>query len=111
MNLLKRIFKKESLNAYLDNDKDLQRTLTVKDLLGLGIGAVIGTGIFILPGTVAATTTGPAVVISFFLAAIVCALVAMAYGEVSSTLPIAGSAYSYGNVIFGEVVVGFLVGL
>ena len=48
MNLLKRIFKKESLNAYLDNDKDLQRTLTVKDLLGLGIGAVIGTGIFIL---------------------------------------------------------------
>lgn len=109
MNLLKRIFKKESLNAYLDNDKDLQRTLTVKDLLGLGIGAVIGTGIFILPGTVAATTTGPAVVISFFLAAIVCALVAMAYGEVSSTLPIAGSAYSYGNVIFGEVV-GWVLG-
>lgn len=109
MEFIKRIFKKEKLDAYLDNDKTLKRTLTVKDLLGLGIGAVIGTGIFILPGTVAATTAGPAIVISFFLAAIVCALVAMAYGEVSSTLPVAGSAYSYGNVIFGEVV-GWIVG-
>ncbi|WP_429971098.1 APC family permease [Fructilactobacillus sp. Tb1] len=109
MSLVARMFQKEELSTYLDNDKHLNRTLTVKDLLGLGIGAVIGTGIFILPGTVAATTTGPAVVISFLLAAVVCALVAMAYGEFSATLPVAGSAYSYGNIVFGEVV-GWVLG-
>lgn len=104
MQLWQRMFKKESLTAYLKSDEHFAKTLTAKDLIGLGIGAVIGTGIFILPGTVAATTAGPGVVFSFIIAAIVSGLVAMAYSETASAMPVAGSAYSYGNVIFGEVV-------
>lgn len=109
MKLLQRMFKKESLANYLKTDGAFKKTLGAKDLLGLGVGAVIGAGIFILPGTVAATTAGPAVTLSFLLAAAVSALVAMAYSEVASTLPVAGSAYSYGNIIFGEVV-GWILG-
>lgn len=109
MNLLQRMFKKESLDRYMADDNRLAKTLTAKDLIGLGIGAVIGTGIFILPGTVAATTAGPGIVISFIIAAVICGMAAMAYAELSSAMPIAGSAYSYGNVIFGEVV-GWVLG-
>lgn len=109
MQLWQRMFKKESLTAYLKSDEHFAKTLTAKDLIGLGIGAVIGTGIFILPGTVAATTAGPGVVFSFIIAAIVSGLVAMAYSETASAMPVAGSAYSYGNVIFGEVV-GWVLG-
>lgn len=109
MTLLGRAFKKESLSNYMQSDGHFEKSLTAKDLLGLGIGAVIGTGIFILPGTVAATTAGPAVVISFILAALISGLVAMAYSEMASALPVAGSAYSYGNIIFGEVV-GWVLG-
>lgn len=74
----------------------------------MGIGAVIGTGIFILPGTVAALHSGPAITISFVIAALVCSTAAMCYAEFSSALPIAGSAYSFGNVVFGEIVGWFL---
>lgn len=75
----------------------------------MGIGVVIGTGIFILPGTVAATHSGPAITISFILAAIVCSTSALCYAEFSSALPVAGSAYSFGNVIFGELI-GWILG-
>lgn len=109
MNVIQRMFKKETLENYLKTDGAFKKTLGTKDLLGLGVGAVIGAGIFILPGTVAATTAGPAVTLSFLLAAAVSALVAMAYSEVASTLPVAGSAYSYGNIIFGEVI-GWILG-
>ncbi|MBM7616908.1 APA family basic amino acid/polyamine antiporter [Weissella uvarum] len=109
MQLLKRIFKKETLSNYMQSDQHFAKTLGAKDLLGLGIGAVIGTGIFILPGTVAATTAGPGVVISFILAALISGLVAMAYSEMASALPVAGSAYSYGNIIFGEII-GWILG-
>lgn len=83
--------------------------MNAKDLVMLGVGAVIGTGIFILPGTVAALYSGPAIVISFILATIVCTFAAMCYAEFSSALPIAGSAYSYGNIVFGEVI-GWVLG-
>lgn len=109
MEIWQRIFKKEQLTNYLNSDKQLVRTLSAKDLIALGIGAVIGTGIFILPGTVAATKAGPAIIISFALAALVCGLAAMAYAELSSAMPIAGSAYSYGNVLYGEVI-GWILG-
>ncbi|MDN5945862.1 MAG: amino acid permease, partial [Lactiplantibacillus plantarum] len=79
------------------------------DLIALGIGAVIGTGIFILPGTVAATKAGPGIILSFVLAAIVCAVAAMCYAEFASVLPIAGSAYSYGNIVYGEMI-GWIIG-
>lgn len=102
-------FRKESLKRYLGTDKHFVKTLGAFDLLTLGIGAVIGTGIFILPGTVAAKNSGPAVTISFLIAAIVCGLCSLCYAELSSTIPVAGSAYSYGNILYGEVI-GWILG-
>ena len=75
----------------------------------LGVGAIVGTGIFILPGTVAASHSGPAIVFSFIIAAIVCALAGMCYSEFSSSVPVTGSAYTYGYIVFGELV-AWLVG-
>ncbi|BDR56722.1 amino acid permease [Xylocopilactobacillus apis] len=109
MSLWGSITQKADINQYLKKDTQFQQTLKAKDLLALGIGAVIGTGVFILPGTVAATTSGPGVILSFLIAAIVCAAAAMCYAEFSSAIPIAGSAYSYGNIIFGQLV-GWIIG-
>ncbi|MGK4062762.1 amino acid permease [Weissella paramesenteroides] len=109
MGMWQRMFKKELLDTYMRSDGHFEKSLNAKDLIALGIGAVIGSGIFVLPGTVAATTTGPAIIFSFILAALVSSLVAMAYSEMSTAMPVAGSAYSYGNVIFGEVV-GWVLG-
>lgn len=103
------IFKKDSVSNYLEADSRLSKSLTTKDLIGLGIGAVIGTGIFILPGHEAASHAGPAVAIAFLMAAIVSGLVGMAYAEFSSAMPIAGSAYSFGSVVYGEIV-GWILG-
>ncbi|MDR3189749.1 MAG: amino acid permease [Lactobacillaceae bacterium] len=109
MDLLKRMFRKASRESYLQADAHFAKTLGVRDLIGLGVGMIIGSGIFVLPGTVAATTTGPAITISFLIAGLVASLVAMAYAEFATVLPVAGSAYSFGNVIFGEVV-GWILG-
>ncbi|KRL52754.1 amino acid permease [Furfurilactobacillus rossiae DSM 15814] len=103
------MLKKESLDNYIDADSRLIKSMSAWDLVALGIGAVIGTGIFILPGTVAATKSGPAIILSFVVAAIVCGLAAMCYAEFSSALPIAGSAYSYGNVVYGQFI-GWILG-
>lgn len=109
MNLWKQMTRKPDVQAALNADHLLTRSLTTRDLIALGIGAVIGTGIFILPGTVAATTSGPAITIAFILAAIVCSLAAMCYAEFASALPVAGSAYAYGNLVFGQVF-GWIIG-
>jgi len=109
MGIRQRIFQKENLDRYLKADGHFERTLSAVDLIALGIGAVIGTGIFILPGTVAATTAGPGIILSFVIAAVVCAVAAMCYAEFSSVLPVAGSAYSYGNIVYGELV-GWITG-
>lgn len=103
------IFRKESLDRYLRADKLFVKTMNTRDLMAIGIGTVIGTGIFILPGTIAAKQAGPGVSLSFLLSAIVCAFAAMCYAEFASALPVAGSAYSYGNVVFGEFF-GWLLG-
>lgn len=103
------IFKKESVSSYMQADAQLKKTLKTKDLIGLGIGAVIGTGIFILPGHEAASHAGPAVAIAFLLAALVSGMVGMAYAEFSSAMPVAGSAYSFGSVVFGEII-GWILG-
>ncbi|CAM5196733.1 Amino acid/polyamine/organocation transporter (APC superfamily) OS=Ureibacillus acetophenoni OX=614649 GN=SAMN05877842_105132 PE=4 SV=1 [Ureibacillus acetophenoni] len=103
------IFRKKDVSQLLGNTKRLPQTLGGFDLVMLGVGAIVGTGIFILPGTVAATHSGPAIVISFVIAAIVCALAAMCYSEFSSTIPVTGSAYTYGYIVFGEVI-AWLVG-
>lgn len=106
---MKNIFKKETVSTYLKADAHLSRTLRARDLIALGVGAVIGTGIFILPGHEAAMHAGPAVSIAFMLAAVVSGIVGMAYAEFSSAMPVAGSAYSFGSVIYGEVV-GWILG-
>ena len=109
MSILDKMLKKESLDNYIDADSRLIKSMSAWDLVALGIGAVIGTGIFILPGTVAATKSSPAIILSFVVAAIVCGLAAMCYAEFSSALPIAGSAYSYGNVVYGQFI-GWILG-
>ena len=98
------LFRKESLSRYLKADNKFVKSLSAGDLMAMGIGAVIGTGIFILPGTVAANDAGPGVSLSFLAAAVVCALAGMCYAEFSSAMPVAGSAYSYGNVVYGEFI-------
>ncbi|NVY95610.1 amino acid permease [Lactobacillus sp. DCY120] len=97
-----RIFRKEDPSVYEQKDAHLSRTLRVRDFLALGLGTIVSTAIFTLPGTVAAQHAGPAVVISFLAAALVAGLVAFAYAEMASAMPFAGSAYSWINVIFGE---------
>ncbi|WEV41875.1 amino acid permease [Bifidobacterium sp. ESL0682] len=97
-----RIFRKEDPSVYEQKDAHLKRTLRVRDFLALGLGTVLSTAIFTLPGTVAAQHAGPAVVLSFIAAGVVAGLVAFAYAEMASAMPFAGSAYSWINVVFGE---------
>lgn len=101
-NLFKRMNRKEDPSVYEEKDAKMKRTLTTKDFLALGVGTIVSTAIFTLPGIVAADYAGPAVTISFLLAAIVAGLVALSYAEMASAMPFAGSAYSWINVIFGE---------
>lgn len=86
----------------------LHRSLGAWELTALGIGAVIGAGIFTVTGVVTATTAGPAVAVSFCVAAIVCAIAGLAYAELSSMLPLGGSAYTYAYASFGELVAWIL---
>jgi APA family basic amino acid/polyamine antiporter len=82
----------------------LKKCLTAFDLTMLGIGAIIGTGIFVLTGIAAATQAGPAVVLSFVVAGIACAFAALAYAELASAVGGCGSAYGYSYAAFGELV-------
>jgi len=77
-------------------------------LVALGVGGIIGTGIFILTGTAAALHAGPAVVLSFIVAAFACTLAAMCYAELASALPVSGSAYSYTYASLGELPAWFV---
>lgn len=102
MSFWKTITRKEDPRVYANKDGHLVRSLKVRDFLALGVGTIVSTSIFTLPGEVAAMHTGPAVAISFLLAAVVAGLVAFAYAEMSAAMPFAGSAYSWINVVFGE---------
>jgi basic amino acid/polyamine antiporter, APA family len=86
----------------------LKRALTARHLVMLGIGAIIGAGIFVITGQAAAEHAGPAVVLSFVLAGIACALAALCYAEFSAMLPVSGSAYSYSYATLGEYVAWFV---
>ncbi len=83
--------------------KALKRTLTAMDLTLLGIGAIIGTGIFVLTGTAAANKAGPAIVLSYVLAGMACAFAALCYAEFAAMIPISGSAYTYAYATLGEI--------
>src|SRR3989442_792099 len=84
-------------------DHSLKRALGALNLTMLGIGAIIGTGIFVLTGTVAALNAGPAVVLSFVLAGVASIFAALCYSEFASLVPMAGSAYTYGYATLGEL--------
>ena len=92
------------VEAAATGEHSLKRVLGPVDLVSLGIGAVIGTGIFVLTGQAAATHAGPAIVLSMVLAGFASALAGLCYAEFASTVPIAGSAYTYGYATLGEFV-------
>jgi basic amino acid/polyamine antiporter, APA family len=102
MNLLRRKSVTE-LQQEAQTDHSLKRALGALNLTMLGIGAIIGTGIFVLTGTVAAQNAGPAVVLSFVLAGIASIFAALCYSEFASLVPMAGSAYTYGYATLGEI--------
>lgn len=89
-------------------DTGLKRTLTATQLILLGIGAVIGAGIFVLSGHAAAEHAGPAVVLSFIVAGIACAFAGLCYAEFAAMMPVSGSAYSYSYATLGELVAWFI---
>jgi basic amino acid/polyamine antiporter, APA family len=82
----------------------LKKNLGTLDLIVFGVGVIIGAGIFVLTGTVAATNSGPAIALSFAIAGVACALAALCYAEFASTVPVAGSAYTFSYATFGELV-------
>ena len=86
----------------------LKRALSARHLVMLGIGAIIGAGIFVITGQAAAEHAGPAIVLSFVLAGIACALAALCYAEFAAMLPVSGSAYSYSYATLGEYVAWFV---
>ncbi len=101
--LLSALLRKKAVVDDVDSH-GLKRCLSAFDLTLMGVGAIIGTGIFVLTGVAAATTSGPAVVISFVLAGLACAFAALAYAELASSVGGSGSAYGYSYAAFGEFV-------
>lgn len=83
-------------------EHQLRKRLTAMDLMVFGIGVIVGTGIFVLTGQVAKEVAGPAVAVSFVVAAVVCGLAALCYAEFASTIPVAGSAYTFSFATLGE---------
>ncbi len=102
------LFRKKSLESLLaqaaDSEKGLKRTLTAWSLIALGIGAIIGAGLFVRTAAAAGGHAGPAVTLSFIIAAIGCAFAGLCYAEFASMIPIAGSAYTYAYTTMGELV-------
>src|SRR5690348_5318490 len=100
------LFAVKSADAHLEHvrrEGRLRRAIGLLDLTALGIGAVIGTGIFVILGE-AIGTAGPAIILSFVLAGVTCAFSALSYAELASTIPVSGSAYTYGYATMGEFV-------
>ena len=105
------LFRKKDIGALrsLAQNSGLTRNLSAFDLVFLGIGSVIGTGIFVLTGVGAALYAGPGISLSFVLASIACAFAGLAYAEYASMVPVAGSAYAYTYASLGEFL-AFIVG-
>ena len=100
-----RLFLKKSV-AQIQKEaakSELKRSLGPINLMSLGIGAIIGAGIFVLTGQVAAANAGPAIMLSFVVAGIACGLAGLCYAELASTMPVSGSAYTYAYGTLGEV--------
>jgi APA family basic amino acid/polyamine antiporter len=108
---MNKLFRKKNIQDLLDGAQksSLKKTLGAFDLVMIGIGCTIGTGIFVVTGVAAATYAGPAISVSYFIAAIVCIFAGLAYAELASMVPVSGSAYTYTYVVLGEFV-AWLVG-
>ena len=87
-----------------DSEKSLKRSLSATNLVALGIGAIIGAGLFSITGVAAAANAGPAITISFLVAALGCAFAGLCYAEFASMIPVAGSAYTYSYATLGEFI-------
>jgi len=107
-----RIFLRKSVGQIQSEHEhgELKRTLGALNLVLLGIGCIIGTGIFVLTGRAAAQFAGPAIMVSFVITGTLCAFVALCYAELASALPVSGSAYSYTYASMGEMV-AWIMGL
>ena len=104
MNLFVRKPISRIVNESEEGEHQLKKTLGPKSLVALGIGAIIGAGLFSLTGIAAAENAGPAVVLSFVVAAVGCAFAGMCYSELASMIPVAGSAYTYTYATMGEFI-------
>lgn len=99
---MKKLFRTKSVSHNTDPSTQLRRCLTAFDLTMLGIGAIIGAGIFVLTGIAAATQAGPAIIFSYFLAALACGFAALSYAELASSFGGCGGAYGYAYAGIGE---------
>ncbi len=108
--MMKQLFATKTVQQVVAEESGvtLKRALGPWTLTGLGIGAIIGTGIFVLTGVAAANNAGPALALSFILAGMVCALAALCYAEFAAMIPVAGSAYSYSYATMGEFMAWFI---
>lgn len=102
-----KLFKRKDIDelqteAFTEDEHSLKRTLNARSLVLLGIGAIIGAGIFVIAGPAAANYAGPSVTISFILAGLACLFAGLCYAEFTAMIPIAGSAYTYGYATLGE---------
>ena len=104
MNVFRTKSVEQSIADTEDPEHRLKKNLGALDLVVFGVGVIIGAGIFVLTGTVAATNSGPALAISFLIAGVACGLAALCYAEFASTVPVAGSAYTFSYATFGELI-------
>lgn len=106
--MTKGLFAKKSIqdlkNEAADTKGGLERSLSGFNLMSMGIGAIVGAGVFVLVGQAAANFAGPSIVFSFLFAAVICAFAALCYAEFASLIPIAGGPYSYAYATLGELV-------
>src|SRR5262245_51182565 len=104
--MFKQLFSRKPLKLLLDEmagEHRLRRVLGPVQLTSLGVGCIIGTGIFVLTGRAAHDTTGPALMLSFVVAGLACIFAALCYAEFASMVPVAGSAYTYAYATLGEL--------
>lgn len=105
--MMKGLFATKSVAVLLaetqENGHSLKKVLTAWDLTAIGVGCIVGVGIFVLPGVEAAKHSGPGIILSFAIAALACACSALCYAELAAMIPVSGSAYTYGYATLGEI--------
>lgn len=110
--MIDRLFKKKDISVILNEPTEatggLRRSLTATNLITLGIGAIVGTGIFVITGQAAAMYAGPALTISFIISALSCVMAGLCYAEFAAMIPVSGGVYSYSYTTMGEVLAWFV---